>query len=64
MEIGIVIVSLMMSIFWGYIIIHFVMSIRNDISHDTDLTFIAAINIILVSVIMLTSFVCLIYLIV
>lgn len=64
MEIGIVIASLMMSIFWGYIIIHFVMSIRKDILYDTGLAFIAAIDIILVSVIMLTSFVCLIYLIV
>lgn len=64
MGIGIVIVSLMMAIFWGYIFIHFVMIIRNDISHDTDLTFIAAIAIILVFVIILASAACLIYLIV
>lgn len=64
MGIGIVIVSLMMAIFWGYIFIHFVMSIRDDISHDAGLTFIAAIAIILVFVFILASAACLIYLIV
>lgn len=64
MGIGIVIASLIMAIFWGYIIIHSVMNVMKDISDDPNFTFIDSIAIILLFVIMLVSLVCLIYLIV